>query len=174
VLVVAGCQSNPEPPPLDRTSTSESPTPSPSPPVDAPPPLPDAAKGTSEASAKAFVRHYVELINFAVATGSTQAFTAVSDRNCVSCNAVADRVRNVYGAGGSIISDGWVIESIQTVPSQPTRAPKFDVGLRLSKQIVRKAADSRPETFEGGKLPATFHLVRRGDAWFILGWQRSA
>jgi hypothetical protein len=54
--LVGGCRSNPEPPPLQSASSSPSPSPTASPSV-APPTLPAKAKGTSEAAAKAFVRH---------------------------------------------------------------------------------------------------------------------
>ncbi len=42
------------------------------------PTLPAAARGSSVRSAKAFVRHYIDLLNYAMVTGDTRAFRAVS------------------------------------------------------------------------------------------------
>ena len=75
---LAGCQGNPEPAPLPSPTTSPSPSPSPSV-ASAPPVLPNEARGTSAASARAFVRHYVDLVNHAMATGDVEGLSAVGE-----------------------------------------------------------------------------------------------
>ena len=67
--LVSGCTSSAEPSPLPPTPSSSSAAPSPSP---TPPSLPPEAEGTSPKAAKAFVRHWVDTINYAMSTGDTQ------------------------------------------------------------------------------------------------------
>jgi hypothetical protein len=136
--------------------------------------MPAEAKGTSEAAAKAFVRHYVELINHATSTGELEPLIAASDPQCRSCDAVVERVEGVYQNGGSIKSGGWRVLSLQLVPKQPPKRPTFDVGLAMSPQRVVAKASGEPQTFKGGRLPATFTLLRSGDSWLVLSWGRSA
>jgi hypothetical protein len=169
--VLSGCQANPAPPPME--STSISPTPSPSP-TAAAPTLPAEARGTSQAAAKAFVRHYIALMNHAVATGESTALSDANDPECSSCAAVIERVDSVYRAGGSIRSDGWRVTSIRPVPGVPRTRPQFDVGLTMSPQRVVEHQGAEATTYEGGKLPATFTLVRQGNDWVVLAWERAA
>jgi len=89
-----------------------------------------------------------------------------------SCSAVIGRVRNVYGAGGSIESRGWVIKSLAVV-GQPKR-PLVDAGLLLSPQSVTKQRGDRPVRFKGGRLPVTFRLIRIGHGWRVDEWARAA
>jgi hypothetical protein len=170
-LALAGCQANPTPPPLASTSTS--PTPSPSPAIAAPT-LPAEAQGTSKAAAKAFVRHYIALMNHAVSTGESTALSDASDPECLSCTAVIERVDDVYSEGGSIRSDGWRVTSIRPVPGVPKVRPQFDVGLSMSPQRVVEHQGAEVTTYEGGKLPATFTLKRQGTEWLVLAWERAA
>jgi hypothetical protein len=170
-LVLVGCQANPAPPPLESTSTS--PTASPTP-TAAAPTLPVEAQGTSKAAAKAFVRHYIALINHAVATGETTSLLEASDPECSSCEAVIERVDNVYSAGGSIRSEGWRVMSIRPVPGVPRTQPQFDVGVSMSPQRVVEHQGAEVTIYEGGKLPATFTLVRPGSEWLVLAWERAA
>jgi hypothetical protein len=171
---LAGCQSRSDPVPLESESGSpvSSPSPSTSATTAAAPPLPAAAKGTSEAAAKAFVRHYIALINHAMKTGDTEPLHSASARQCTSCSAVVDRVNSVYSAGGSIVSDGWRIRSLSVVPLQPNKKPIVDVGLEMSQQVVKETADARPRHFDGGRLPTTFYLALRSQGWIVLDWER--
>lgn len=173
VMVLAGCQSNPEPPPLESASGSPSPSATESP-TPAAPTLPAEAKGTSEAAAKAFVRHWIEVLNYAMATGDTAPLSALSDPDCSSCAAVVERIESVYESDGSIVSNGWHVRSIQAVPMQPRARPKFDLGLSMSRQRVKEDGSAKPRFFKGGRLPATFSLGRHDKSWLVLNWERAA
>jgi hypothetical protein len=170
---LVGCQANPEPAPLpsespSATAPSEADSPSP-----APPTMPAEASGTSEKSAKAFVRFYIDALNFATATGDTHVLQKHSDQACDSCNSVVERIVGVYDAGGHIESQGWRIRSMTLVPLQPRHRPVLDVGLRLLPQLVIEEAGAEPQKFEGGKLPATFHLAFAEGYWTVTKWDRA-
>jgi len=134
--------------------------------------MPAEAEGNTRKGAKAFVRHYIETLNYTTATGDTSTLAALDDGSCRSCSAIIGRVRNVYGAGGSIESRGWVIKSLAVV-GQPKR-PLVDAGLLLSPQSVTKQRGDRPVRFKGGRLPVTFRLIRVGHGWRVDEWARAA
>jgi hypothetical protein len=147
----------------DNSSPSASPT---------PPSMPAEANGNTGRAAKSFVRHYIETLNYATATGDTIPLAALDDGSCRSCSAVIGRVRNVYEAGGSIESRGWIVKSLAVV-GQPKR-PLVDAGLLLSPQRVTKKQGDRPVRYKGGRLPVTFHLIRLGHGWRVDEWARAA
>ena len=112
-MLSTGCQSNPKPPPLESASSSSA-TPTPSP-TEAAPTLPAEAKGTSEAAAKAFVRHYVDSVNYAMRTGVTTDLDRLAAPSCSTCRAIVDRIDEVYGEDGRLEGEGWTIISLRRV-----------------------------------------------------------
>ena len=74
---------------LGDASATPSETPSASGSPAAAPSMPAGAKGTSAASAEAFARHYVDLINYAMDTGKTGQFVELSSRILQDCRAIA-------------------------------------------------------------------------------------
>jgi hypothetical protein len=165
--LLQACQSNPEPPPLE-TAASSPPAPPTSSPTEAAPTLPAAAKGRSEAAAKAFVRHYFTTLNYAMNTGTIQPLEALSDKRCESCSAIARNIESTYAAGGHIESRGWLLNSISPVPRQPVRRPIFDLGVRMTTETVTRKAGEKARKFEGGKQPMTIHLLDSGGSWRVL------
>src|SRR6188472_1118800 len=79
-LLLAGCGGSPEPKPPPKTEPSTSPSPSATPPV-----MPAAAKEKTKAGAIAFVRHYIGLINYTQATGSTAELAQSETSDCNTC-----------------------------------------------------------------------------------------
>jgi hypothetical protein len=171
-LTLTGCQANPRPAPLP--SPEPAPSASPTPTAAAAPTLPPEARGTSMASAKAFVRHYVSLVNHAVTSGSLDELKNAAAPGCDSCDAVIDRVEHVYEAGGYIRSDGWRVRTINIVPGHSPKKPALDVGLRLSPQVVVEKKGGAKRSFDGGRLPATFYLAQSAGTWVVQEWERSA
>lgn len=172
--VLAACQSSAEPEPLPSVSKSPSPSGSASPSKPAPPTLPAEAKGSSAKSAKAFVRHYVDAINYASSTGDTGYAENLGSRQCQSCRSVLARIGQVYDAGGKIASHGWKVTILTVLPSQPRSRPIIDAGISLSPQTVVKRKGAKPVHFGGGRLPATFHLAQRRGTWLVMEWERAA
>lgn len=170
-LVVAtaltGCQSNPEPPPLE-TAPSASPSPSSTEPTSEPAPtMPAEAEGPSRAAAKAFVRHFFDVLNHAMNSGETAELRRLSAPGCQSCEAIAGNIESTYSAGGNIQSDGWRLQSVTPVPSQPAVRAIMDLGVLMTTERVTKNSDSKPESFRGGKQPMTIHLSHTDEGWRV-------
>lgn len=167
---VSGCQSNPAPKALPSKAPASTAAASP---VAAAPTMPAAAKGTGPKAAKAFVRHYVDTVNYASATGNVAALRSLSANSCKSCDSVANRIASVYSAGGSIESAGWKVAALSAVPGQG-EAVAVDAALKLSPQTVLKKAHGQAHHFRGGELPVTFQVRRGTDGWVVLEWERAA
>ncbi|HZJ07199.1 MAG TPA: DUF6318 family protein [Nocardioidaceae bacterium] len=135
--------------------------------------MPAEAKGTSEKSAKAFVRHYVSLVNFALRTGDAQALKAASSARCKSCRAVAANIEDVYGDGGSLTGKGWRVTVIEPVAEQPRSEPVLQTGVFVSPQdkVAKPGADV--ERFDGGQNLMTFFLKRHSNAWIVSKWDQT-
>jgi hypothetical protein len=163
-LALGGCQTNPAPPPLESTSTS--PTPSPSPTITAPT-LPAEAQGTSEAAARAFVRHWIDVLNYAGPAGDHDAIREISDRSCTACTAIADFIEQVSTRGGQIDGKGWAVRDVKVVSLDPGKSATIDVVAWVNVQHVRTSAESEVQRFPGGRRLKTFWLAEGDAAWAV-------
>jgi hypothetical protein len=162
LALVTGCQSNPAPPPMASTSTAPSLSPTPTP---AAPTMPPEAKGTSKAAAKAFVRHWIDVLNYAGATGDVAELEQLSLSSCESCSGIVKRIVDTYSDGGRIDGAGWSVLVIEAVPGQARRRPVLQVGVRLSPQTVWAGEGQERHHYRGGKQPMLFRLARKS------GWR---
>lgn len=92
---------------LTRTpTTSETKTAAPTPPSRTEPELPAAAKAPTRSGAEAFVRYYIDLLNYAANTGDTKALRAAAT-DCPGCDRYADLYKSTYQEGGYFRDPGW-------------------------------------------------------------------
>ena len=83
--------------------------------------LPDEARGDDDAAAVAFVEHWVELVNYAIATGDTEPLEAVTGPNCVVCDGM---YAELAAEGGASASGMWsVTDSVVRPPSSGDLGP---------------------------------------------------
>jgi hypothetical protein len=166
-LLLAGCQSNPAPPPLDTapSPTASSPAPSPS---ATPPAMPAEATGTSPAAAKAFVRHWVEILNYSGPALDHQAIRSVSSADCAACSAIAGLIEDVERDGGTIRGRGWKVQRMNVVSADDqTHSVVVDAQVIVSKQRIRPAGQASWEQFGGGRRLKTFWLKREKSGWLV-------
>ncbi len=172
---VTGCDSNPTPKPLTPAALATDPASSAEGPQSAPPTapaMPVAAQGTGPRAAKAFVRHWIETLNYAVSTGDTSQVRVLSMADCESCNAMTDKVDLVYHRGGEFRGKGWVIRTIRFQPYQPKTRPVLSVGLFVAPQTMIGRAGETLQRFPGGRNLITFRLKRAGSGWRVAGFER--
>ena len=165
-LAASGCTDTAKPKPLPSTgpapSASRSASASPTPPV-----LPEAAKGTSAASAKAFARFYIDSINFAARTGKTTSLATLGTTGCESCSAIQKNIERVYDAGGNIRSSGWRLTTIAVVPAQPKQRPILDLGVLQPSEVVKQTSTGPIKRYKGGRQPMTMHLRWTHSDWSV-------
>lgn len=85
VLVVAGCSGGEEPPPPPKSSSVTSQTTTATTSTAAPSGIPAAARAHTPAGAVAFVRYFIERVNYAWTTPQPGAISALSEQACKSC-----------------------------------------------------------------------------------------
>jgi hypothetical protein len=169
VLLLAGCGGDPTAEPSPTPST---PVTSPVSTTPTPPAMPDAAKANTKAGAIAFVRHYIELINYAQATGDVSALEKVEDPGCESCTSVRQGVHDIYSSGGHIDGGAWSAEVRSSSPRPDLSAWTVFTDVQYGpQQVVR---DSKTTSLGGGKSPMTFVVKSVAGQWSVLKWSRAS
>jgi predicted nucleic acid-binding Zn ribbon protein len=133
--------------------------------------VPSDAHGTSKASAAAFTKYWVEVLNDASSSGDTTALHSLNSRTCESCSALIDAIERVYRAGGQIKGSGWIITDVSITTTRPHASVRAHV--TMPPQSVTKRRGVKPIRFKGGRLLVTFRLGHRGDSWQVNELERS-
>lgn len=150
--LLAGCSDDPEPTPKIPEPTSSSPTPTPTEPE------------TAEAeSPEDFIRRWSTALRDMQATGKTGDFLALGP-SCEACTETADRVEQIYRAGGAIKWDGWEITSIRPRGS----SNEFEVA-EVSAPTRFREADGEPwQRLPGGRTRHLIELEPAGQSWVVV------
>lgn len=78
------------------------------------PTRPATAEGLTLAAAETFVRYYVDLLNYASATGDIQPVLSASESGCRHCKDYTNYVKQVNAANGGLSGD--YLERVKDVP----------------------------------------------------------
>jgi hypothetical protein len=124
----------------DETAPPPTPTPAASTTASAPTPpvMPRAARAHTEAGAKAFVRYFWDVVNYAQATGDTNAIAELSADGCVGCEVGIASVDEVYSNGGRILGGKAVVSGITVTFGWVEKTAVADVsfGVKFAPQVV--------------------------------------
>ena len=167
LLALAGCGRDPkaDPPPTPSPSTTPvSTTPS-------APAMPDAAKENTKAGAIAFVRHYVEVLNYAQATGDVSALDSLEDPRCSSCDRVRSYLAGIYKAHGHVNGGAWTIKRIGASAGHDPDSWVVDVAGEFAPSSVSPSPGASPSSAAGGSAPTKFY-VDHTDGWKVSQWTR--
>ena len=138
-----------------------------SPPTPIAPSMPAAATQHTKAGAEAFVRHYIDLINHAQATGDTQALRSASSPTCRGCSGGIKAVAKVYDRGGKLIGGEWTPQEVLNVMELPGhRGWLLDVTVRNSSQRV-VAADGSERKLKAAEQTYSFQAHHRSETWLM-------
>lgn len=164
VVALAGCGSNnPKPAPAPTKSASASPSPS----REVAPTMPPEAKGTDEAAAKAYVRHFIEVINYAGPSGDTHALRQLY-RGCIECLAISDLIDKTYSAQGHISGGSWRIRSMESM-SLGTKKLRVLARVRVDSQKILRKTSARPDVYSADPdATKSFILAQRGSHWIVI------
>ncbi len=178
VMVLAGCGSrSPKPAPLvaepasqpSSRQASQSATPQ-APASPAAPTMPTAAKGTSEAAAKAFVNHYLDVLSYAARTGDTASMSHLSDPTCYICIVLTSRIENAYATGGLVSGHGYAATHL-TVERQPHRPRRSLVHATV--MLPQTGRTDHSATAPGRRVARSeFRLASADGGWRLLDWVR--
>jgi hypothetical protein len=104
LLTLGACSSDPQPKEPKHTATSATPTAT-------PPTMPAQAKEDTPEGAAAFVKHYVDVFNYAASTGDVAELSRLSSPDCEPCTKYADRFKQVYERGDRISVRLWALHA---------------------------------------------------------------
>lgn len=71
--------------------------------------MPAAARENTAAGAIAFVRHYIDVFNYASNTGDVAELQLLSDPKCEGCTSYIDTIQSSHSSGGDIEGFRWSI-----------------------------------------------------------------
>lgn len=149
-----GRDAQPEP------ETTSDPTPTP---IATPPDPPDLMDQDSEAGAEAFIAHYIDVLNYARATGVLEELRSLNDEACEGCAVLTRAIDRVYQEGGNFEDGDWVIDSTTvTVHAQATH-----VALRVTVRPGRltKSSTAKTKDLSGFRMAVRFWITRHDTGW---------
>ena len=161
VMALAGCTDEPEPRFQEPTET---PTASDSTSSAAAEPEPWEEK--SKAGAVAFARHWIDLFNGAMESGETSAMRATSSRQCKACRGYASQIDDLYGDGGHLEGEGWIVRVASVTPG--ALAERTEVSLRITRspQAVHEG-DGAVKRFPQTKATYVADVAWQGGHWVL-------
>lgn len=134
-LVLTGCSSDPQP---RDPSPSATPTP-----TATPPSLPPQASEDTPEGAAAFVSYWVEVSNYAAATGDVDELSRISDPDCSGCQSYIDLYRDTYEAGGYFRGGDWELGELGLRTSELETLISTDLSIGTSKFRLKSGDDEK-------------------------------
>jgi hypothetical protein len=172
ILALAGCSGDeeagglsPSSPPAD---TSSAPTSSASTaPPDGPPKLPAVARQHTNAGAKAFVRYYIDVLNYAYMNARPNALARVSPKACDLCSAGMTVLRRLARAGGEQRGGRMAATKVVVGPFEPDTTRIYFAKIHVSPGSSRGSADSPFTPIKEQNFMLEFDLRWVATAWTI-------
>ncbi|MCW2791820.1 MAG: hypothetical protein JWO76_918, partial [Nocardioides sp.] len=139
-------------------SDTGSPSSTPTGPVE--PTMPAAAKKHTVAGAKAFVKFYWDMADYAQASGDLAGLTTLTSENCDACNGGASYLKKVFAKGGHI-RGGETTVTIQD-------ASKISAGNHIAFQVKAQVKNTRQVVDYPGKVKDEVYPASTVLAQFIV------
>jgi hypothetical protein len=160
-LTACGDDAGPEPAPLEAAAPTEPPTPTSST-EDPSPVLPAEARKPTPDGAKALLGHWVQSMNYAVASGNVRPVQRISSPACASCTHSFDTIRDIYRRGGHIETKGWTIRSLalQNISTVSAR-------IHIAPQQIWTSPERLEKRVGAQRLRLTFRIEYVRDGWRV-------
>lgn len=170
-LALTACTADDDPdatppsPTVATRSTSASSAPATDP--KAPPELPPAAREKTTAGAKAFVRYYVEVINFGFTNNASEPLRASSSRSCKVCEELARTIERNKRGGGGQVGGTWSPVDVSFVHGVPAARPVAVTALDIAKGYYTEEAGGPRHPIRTKRIIYEFWLQRFEGSWVI-------
>ena len=174
VLVLVGCSGeDPEPKMAPTESVASTPStlvPTVSPSGSPVPSLPAEADDKTGAGAAAFVRYWVQVVNFAQASGDVSLLETLDDSQCVGCRGVVKAIRRPYSSGGHIEGGAWRVGRLRELPLDFGADWAGFAKSRTDAQTI-VTADGARSSYAGG--PFSLYAYLAWDDGWRMTWLRT-
>ncbi len=118
----------------------------------------------TESGAATFALYWVQVSDYAAATGDTSRLAEISAKSCDPCNDFINLYRTTHKAGGSF-SGGK--QDFADVSVRRVSANKMFVYAKVTAQrgLVKSSSDASPSPEPGGTDSVVYTVVRSGSEW---------
>ena len=161
ILLLSACDSgSDQATPQEPTASSSSPAPTATVPT-----MPAQAAEDSSEGAAAFVKYYVDVFNYAAATGDVDELSRLSSPDCDGCQRYIDLYRDTYEAGGYFKGADWTLGDLKL---QVTDSATFVTTTAATEPGPYKTSDRGSESVSTGQdNEISFAVQRPSDAWQV-------
>jgi|SRR3954466_322138 hypothetical protein len=164
LLLLGACSANPAP----KAISSSTPSATPSASTDGPPTLPPEARGTSKQAAVAFVRYYVDLLNYSQKSLASAPARRYSAAGCDACAAITSSVDHVRYKGGHFEGGQWTVREARTVPAADPHLTRVQMVVTYPSQKVFESRAARPLRFRPGRTFYNVDLRPGRGTWVVV------
>jgi hypothetical protein len=173
--LITGCSGSPEPttegsvsgdpsgPPASSVTSLTTPPDPDEPPA---PVMPDLAKQNSIAGAKAFVRYYIDVLNYAFSELQPTRLDALSPAGCGLCRSFVGGVRKLRRNGGSQIGGTWSTSNVAGLGSDDA-STFFVADVDARRGTSYASPDAPGHRILPDHLEVIFQLRRADAGWRI-------
>lgn len=130
-----------------------------------PPTLPRAARNNSVAGAKAFIRYYWDVKNYAQATGDTAPLRAAATAEC-NCKDEAWFIEQLFENGSRIKGGEYAVREISAPSRLGAAELSFVVRVHTAREVItRGEAEGRRLVSGPGRIRNQMIVVYEEDGW---------
>lgn len=158
LLVLGACTSDPQPKEPKPSATTATPTAS-------PPSMPAQAKEDSPEGAAAFVKHYINVFNYASSTGDVEELSRLSSPECEGCQSYIKLYRDTYAAGGYFRGSDWKLDDLKV--DFGGDESYVDTHVTAPTGTYRKSAADPEESGNEEDADIAFAVSRSGSKWSL-------
>lgn len=149
-----------------RTTNSPTTTPTPSKTTAEPPAMPALAKQQSNAGAKAFIRHYIDVLNHAYAVPDPDELRQLSDDACQSCESLIQISERLSENGGRQVGGEWHPTAITTA-AKDNSTKYFVVEIRVDEGYSKRDPEDRKHHIKAHGLQLQIGLTHQESRWSL-------
>jgi hypothetical protein len=129
--------------------------------------MPAAAKGASAASAKAFAKYYVDLINYAMRTGKTGPVRKFAEKSCSTCAVISKEIDRVYRKSGHIERGRWRVANAALLQANSPATTLVRLQVQLSRQVVYSSPSASPSSSAPRKGRIDLYVHPAHGSWMV-------
>jgi hypothetical protein len=147
LLLLGACSSDPQPKEPKRSATTSDPTPTATVPT-----MPAQAEEDSPEGAAAFVKHYIDVFNYAASTGDVDELSRLSSPDCEGCQSYIKLYKDTYEAGGYFKGGTWRLSNLELEESPQDRRVFAHLHAAAGTQVAMAGEDPGPTSEENSEL----------------------
>ena len=127
------------------------------------PTMPAQASEDSPEGAAAFVKYYVDVFNYAAATGDVEELTRLSSPDCSGCQSYIKLYKETYAAGGYFKGGDWKIGDLEVATDEQISYLTTQVTVEAG--TFRETADDTEASDAGERTKVSFAIEKNSGSW---------